>query len=83
MPDSCRMCIADLDDEVLSIGSRHVGAASRAAAVSPVVHLLAEGSQGVEAVVCLHPHIATAASIATCWPTCVHKQQESVSFAAW
>lgn len=64
------ICMADLDDEVFSIGSRHVGAPSWATIVSPVVHLLAEGGKGIEAVICLHPHIATAATIAACWTSC-------------
>ncbi len=62
--------MADLDDEIFSIGSGHVGAPSWAAIVSPVVHLLAEGGEGVEAVICLHPHIATAATVPACWTSC-------------
>ena len=62
--------MADLDDEIFSIGSGHVGPPSWPAIVSPVVLLLAEGGQGVEAVICLHPYIATAATVTACWTTC-------------
>lgn len=61
---------ANLDDEIFCVGPGHVGPPSRATIVGSVVHLLAEGGEGVEAAVCLHPNVAPATPIPPRWTPC-------------
>ena len=52
-----------LDGEVRAISASHVGSPSMSTPRSPVVHLLAEAGEGVQAYVSFQPNISSFASI--------------------